>query len=56
VAGAAVDGDEDGDEEDGDEDPEDGDVSVAGLASVLVSAGVSFFLSPLPGGVRESLR
>ena len=43
------------DEEDDDEDAGD-DVSVEGFAGVVVSAGESFFLSPVPAPARESLR
>jgi hypothetical protein len=54
---AAVEVDEEDDDEDDDDDVDDGDDdSVEGFASVLVSAGVSFFFSPLPFGARESFR
>jgi hypothetical protein len=43
------------DEEDDDEESGD-DVSAEGFASGLVSAAVSFFLSPLPFAARESFR
>jgi hypothetical protein len=57
VAGDVFDDvDDDVDEEGEDEDPEDGDASAAGFASVLVSAGESFFFSPLSFAFRESLR